>query len=86
MSTDRQIITSRIFDAPPERVSMLPPGSPSLWWGKFVFREVTPTERLCYVSGFSDADGGSTRPPFAPTFPLEVFNLLTLEDVEGAPA
>lgn len=61
--------------------SMVPPGG-GVWWGRFVYREVTPMERLAYVSGFSTEDGGPARPPFAATFPQDVFNLVTFTDAE----
>ncbi len=49
-------------------------------WGLFVYREVTPPERLVYVSAFSDAQGNVVRAPFSPTWPLELLNTLTLKE------
>jgi len=36
-----------------------PNGAPM--WGKFVFREIVPPERLDFISSFSDEEGGATR-------------------------
>lgn len=55
-------------------------------WARFVYREVAPPERLIYVSGFSDAEGGLTRAPFPEirdTFPLEILNALTFTESNG---
>ena len=32
-------------------------------WGKFVYREIVPEERLVFISSFSDEDAGETRHP-----------------------
>jgi uncharacterized protein YndB with AHSA1/START domain len=55
-------------------------------WGRFVYREITAPERLVFVSAFSDADGGITKPPFpqlGDTWPLEILNTLTLAEQGG---
>ncbi|GAA0548253.1 uncharacterized protein YndB with AHSA1/START domain [Rhizomicrobium palustre] len=49
-------------------------------WGRFIFHEIKPIERLTYVNSFSDAQGGITRAPFFDNWPLEVFNVMTLEE------
>ena len=41
-------------------------------WGKWVFREVKPPERLVWVHSFSDKDGGLARHPLSPAWPLEL--------------
>ena len=58
------------------------PDGKSTMWGRFVFREVHPQERILFVNSFSDETGGITRAPFAEDFPLEIHNTLTLA-VEG---
>jgi len=35
-----------------------------LMWGKFVYREVVPQERIVFVNSFSDENGGVTRNPW----------------------
>ena len=49
-------------------------------WGKWVYREITPPERMVFVQSFSDKDGGVTRHPMAPEWPREM--LSTIEFVE----
>src|SRR5688572_3097882 len=51
-------------------------------WGKQTFREIEPNERLVYVQSFSDKDGGVTRHPASPLWPLEMLATLTFEEVE----
>src|SRR5580658_7655367 len=52
-------------------------------WGKFVCREIAAPERMVFVNSFSDETGGTTRAPFAATWPLEVLNTLTLAESGG---
>lgn len=52
-------------------------------WGKFVYQEVTRPERLVYLVSFSDANGGVTRHPMAPDWPLEMKNTVTFEEKNG---
>jgi len=52
-------------------------------WGKFIYREITPPERIVFVNSFSDATGNTTRAPFATDWPLEVLNVLTLSEEDG---
>ena len=53
-------------------------------WGRFVFREITPPERLVFVNSFSDPDGGLTRAPFDGTWPIEMLSTITFaEDGDG---
>ena len=54
-----------------------------MMWGKWVFREVAPPERLVTVVSFSDEDGGQTRHPFAPGWPLETLSTTTLVEQDG---
>jgi uncharacterized protein YndB with AHSA1/START domain len=55
-------------------------------FGRFVYREIDPPERLVYVSSFSDAAGGITGSPFSqlPVWPREILNELTLTERAGA--
>jgi uncharacterized protein YndB with AHSA1/START domain len=52
-------------------------------WGKFVYREIVPPERLSFVVSFSDEDGGITRHPMSATWPLEVLNTMILTEKAG---
>ena len=49
-------------------------------WGKQVYREIVPNEKLVYLQAFSDRDGNLTRHPMAPTWPLEMLATTTFED------
>ena len=53
-------------------------------WGKFVYQEIVPPERLVFVNSFSNEAGGVTRHPIVPTWPLETMTVLTLEEEPGS--
>jgi uncharacterized protein YndB with AHSA1/START domain len=52
-------------------------------WGKMVYREIVPKERLLFINSFSDEAGGVTRHPLAPTWPLELLSTFSFEDEPG---
>ncbi len=52
-------------------------------WGRFVFREVVPPERMVFVLSFSDPQGGITRAPFAENWPREILNNVTFTESGG---
>ncbi|MEF3306587.1 SRPBCC family protein [Paenibacillus sp. GYB003] len=56
------------------------PDGSQVMWGKFVYREVAAPEKLVYVQSFSDEQGNTIRAPFNPNWPLEIINILTLEE------
>jgi uncharacterized protein YndB with AHSA1/START domain len=62
--------------------SMQMPNGP-LMWGKFVYREVVPQERIVFVNSFSDEKGGVTRNPWIAGWPLEVLNAVALTEHDG---
>lgn len=49
-------------------------------WGKWVFREIVPPEKLVVIASFSDKDGGTTHHPMSPTWPLEMLSAMTLTE------
>lgn len=49
-------------------------------WGKLIFREIVPQERLVFVVCFSDAEGGLTRHPMNPDWPITVLSTVTFAD------
>lgn len=65
--------------------AMKPRNAPdtSAMWGKWTFRELTPPERIVVVVQFSDEDGGVTRHPMAPQWPLYTLSTTTLSEAEG---
>lgn len=52
-------------------------------WAKFVYREISSPERLVWVHSFSDENGGLTRHPLSPTWPLEMLTTVTFEEAPG---
>jgi uncharacterized protein YndB with AHSA1/START domain len=49
-------------------------------WGKFIYQEIVPPERLVFINTFSNEAGGITRHPIVPTWPMETLTTLTLEE------
>ncbi len=49
-------------------------------WGKQVFVEIIPNKKVVHIQSFSDRDGGLTRHPMAPTWPLEMLATTTYEE------
>ena len=52
-------------------------------WGKWVYREVVPPERLEFLSSFSDAEGNTTKAPFEEEWPREMLAFITFEENAG---
>ena len=52
-------------------------------WGKFEYQEITPQERMVFIQYFSDAQGGKTRHPMSPTWPLSMLSTFTFEEENG---
>ena len=52
-------------------------------WGLFQYEDIQPPQRIVFLNSFSDAAGGLARHPMAPTWPLEVRNVLTLDEKDG---
>lgn len=58
------------------------PGMPPLW-GKFVFRQLAPPERIVFVNSICDAEGHIIAHPLAPDWPKEIVNTVTLTEQDG---
>jgi uncharacterized protein YndB with AHSA1/START domain len=58
------------------------PDGPAMW-GRMVYREITPPEKLVFINSFSDEKGGLTRHPMAPTWPMEMLSVFTFEEQPG---
>ncbi len=56
-----------------------PDGAPM--WGKFVYREIVPPERVVLINSFSDEQGGTTHHPMMPTWPLEMLSIFLFEEM-----
>ncbi len=52
-------------------------------WGKFVYREIVPPEKIVLVNSFSDAAGNLTRHPMSPTWPREMLSTTTFTEHDG---
>jgi uncharacterized protein YndB with AHSA1/START domain len=52
-------------------------------WGKFVYREIAPEERLVFISSFSDETAGVARHPMAPDWPLKMLSTVTFAETGG---
>ncbi len=52
-------------------------------WGRFLYREIVPQERLALVVSFSDPQGGITQHPMSATWPKEVLNTTILAEHHG---
>ncbi len=52
-------------------------------WGKFVYVNIDAPRSIVFINSFSDEEGNLTRHPMAPTWPLEVYNILTLTEADG---
>ncbi len=49
-------------------------------WGKLIFREIVPQERLVFIVSFSDAEGGLSRHPLHEGWPLAILSTVTFAD------
>lgn len=49
-------------------------------WGKFVYREIKPPERLVFVNSFSDENAGVTRHPMSPNWPLQLLSTVAFAE------
>jgi uncharacterized protein YndB with AHSA1/START domain len=52
-------------------------------WGKFIYREIAPPERLVYVQHFSNREGGITRHPMMPTWPRQMLTTVIFAEQNG---
>jgi uncharacterized protein YndB with AHSA1/START domain len=52
-------------------------------WGKWTFLEIVPPEKLVAIVSFSDAQGGVTRHPMSPQWPLETLSTVTFAEKAG---
>ncbi|HVU38780.1 MAG TPA: SRPBCC domain-containing protein [Opitutales bacterium] len=55
----------------------------TLMWGKWIFREIKAPERIVLVHHFSDENGGVTRHPFHPSWPLKMLSTTTFLENHG---
>jgi uncharacterized protein YndB with AHSA1/START domain len=57
-------------------------GQGQVMWGRMVFREITPPERIVFLNSFSDEAGGLARAPFFDDkWPLEILTHFDFEEL-----
>jgi uncharacterized protein YndB with AHSA1/START domain len=52
-------------------------------WGRWVFREIVPPQRLVFVSSFSNESGAIAKAPFFEHWPLETLSAVTFDEHAG---
>ncbi|MBI3452146.1 MAG: SRPBCC domain-containing protein [Rhodospirillales bacterium] len=52
-------------------------------WGKIMYREIAAPERLVFVVSFSDEQGGVTRHPMSPSWPIETLSTMIFAERDG---
>lgn len=62
--------------------SMTTPDGETMW-GRFVYKEITPPEKLVYIVSFSDENAGMVRHPMAQGWPLEILNTVIFTEENG---
>lgn len=58
-----------------------PDGTPM--WGKFLYREIDAPRKLVCIVSFSDPQGGTTRHPWSPGWPLHMHSTVLFEEEGG---
>jgi uncharacterized protein YndB with AHSA1/START domain len=53
----------------------------TVMWGRMIYREIVPPERLVFINSFSDEASGLGRHPLAPTWPIEMYSVFTFEEM-----
>ncbi|MFD0716385.1 SRPBCC domain-containing protein [Paenibacillus sp. GCM10027626] len=59
------------------------PDGSHVMWGKFAYQEIVAPEKVVFVQSFSDEQGNTIRAPFSGNWPLEIINIITLDENEG---
>ena len=52
-------------------------------WGRFIYREIVPMQKLVFVVAFSDEVGGISRHPLNEGWPLQIFSTVTFSETDG---
>lgn len=52
-------------------------------WGRQVYREIAPPKRIVFINSFSDENGGLSRHPMAPQWPLQMMTVYTFDEEPG---
>ena len=54
-----------------------------MMWGKWIYREIVPPQRLVFIVSFSDEQGGVARHPLNAEWPLETLSTVTFAEQDG---
>jgi uncharacterized protein YndB with AHSA1/START domain len=49
-------------------------------WGRFMYREIAAPKKLVFIVSFSDPQGGVTRNPWSPQWPLHIMSTVEFEE------
>jgi uncharacterized protein YndB with AHSA1/START domain len=49
-------------------------------WGRMIYREIVPPEKIVFINSFSDEQAGLSRHPMAPSWPIEMLSIFTFEE------
>ncbi|MNI54310.1 hypothetical protein D3C73_1092000 [compost metagenome] len=52
-------------------------------WAKLVYKEIVEPEKIVFTNSFANEEGQTIRAPFSSTWPLEILNNFTFEEVDG---
>jgi uncharacterized protein YndB with AHSA1/START domain len=52
-------------------------------WGKLLYREIVPQQRLVFIVAFSDEDQGITVHPMNPGWPRQILSTVTFSEKDG---
>jgi uncharacterized protein YndB with AHSA1/START domain len=55
-------------------------------WGRLLYREIVPKERLVFLTAFSDPHEGLTTHPLSPDWPREMLTTVTFSEKDGKTA
>lgn len=55
-------------------------GDAPIMWGRQAYREITAPSRIVLINSFSDENGGLTRHPGAPDWPIEMLSTFTFKE------
>ncbi|AMM52507.1 hypothetical protein TH61_16810 [Rufibacter sp. DG15C] len=57
-------------------------GMPTMW-GKCTYQKVEAPNRLEYIDAFTDEEGNLQAAPFSEAWPVEMYNVVTLQEQNG---
>jgi len=77
-----EVLTADIRTGGTFHYSMQADGQPKMW-GRLVYREVTPPERIVLVNSFADAEGNVAPMPYLEGFPAELIYTVTFVEAAG---